>query len=689
MLAATGAYAQIPTQPAYPGQRTNTSPFQDTTRRDRENPGEDEEMDIDSMRKRAEGNRDSVIFTAKFIRYTNLKLLSDSTQTLPLDTGLSNFENYNVLYQPERPTLGIGNLGLAARDLLFSPPKTLGYDVGLHGLDYYLLRPEDVQYYRARSPYTRLYYISGGQQEQVFQATHSQNIRPNWNFGAHYFRMTNEGFYGRQLANHLNAAIFSWYESPNKRYNILGNLFFNNLRAQENGSITNDGIFVQENSSLSKEREPVRLTAANNALTNWRDNGLFLRQFYYIGRIDSINNDSSTTSKKILPTQRISHTFQYNQRKYRYLQATPDGYNVFANSYGDPEMSRDSFRVFNVRNEFTYSFYLRPRTVRFVKNEAKIDLGLQHDYYRIQQIIQDVDSSAATRQVYRRTMYSDNFQNVTLKARAGYRFSDRVTLGLDLQQVAQGYNFGDYLYQANANFLIGNKLGRIILEAYSQNNRPAQLYDRWSWSHFRWDTDFPKQKINAFTFTYENAPLRIRAKAEYFLVNNYLYLQADSLPNDPVPQMAGSINVLKLSLRKDFTFFRRVHFDNYAVYQLTDSRDLLRTPEIYTFSSLYFTPPKLFKVLWLNAGVNVRFNTSHQAPFYAPGIGQFYNGSDILFSSYPIADVFLKANLKRVNLLLKYDYANQGLFQKGYYTVNRYPMPDALFKFGVSWNFYD
>ncbi|MGY0040251.1 putative porin [Pedobacter sp. NJ-S-72] len=36
-----------------------------------------------------------------------------------------------------------------------------------------------------------------------------------------------------------------------------------------------------------------------------------------------------------------------------------------------------------------------------------------------------------------------------------------------------------------------------------------------------------------------------------------------------------------------------------------------------------------------------------------------------------------------------YEYVNQGLQSKGYYTVNRYPMPDKLFKIGLSWNFYD
>jgi hypothetical protein len=36
-----------------------------------------------------------------------------------------------------------------------------------------------------------------------------------------------------------------------------------------------------------------------------------------------------------------------------------------------------------------------------------------------------------------------------------------------------------------------------------------------------------------------------------------------------------------------------------------------------------------------------------------------------------------------------YDYANQGLFSSGYYTVNRYPQQDHLLKIGVSWMFFN
>jgi len=178
-------------------------------------------------------------------------------------------------------------------------------------------------------------------------------------------------------------------------------------------------------------------------------------------------------------------------------------------------------------------------------------------------------------------------------------------------------------------------------------------------------------------------------KAEYFLVSDYLYFTAQPNGIDATPaQLNAPINLLKISVGKNLAW-RRWHFDNFVVYQKTDYASTLRTPEVYTYSSLYYTK-LLFNVLNSSFGMDVRYNTPYVAPSYAVGLGQFYNSSpNLTFSSYPIASVFLKATLIRTNIFVQYDYANQGLFSQGYYMVNRYPGTGRLLKFGVSWSFYN
>ncbi|RYE37078.1 MAG: hypothetical protein EOP48_29110 [Sphingobacteriales bacterium] len=123
------------------------------------------------------------------------------------------------------------------------PIKNIGFDPGFHSLDIYQLRHEDIIFYRARTPFVSLYYVNAGEPEQLFKITISQNIKKNWNAGFNYNRIGANGFYNRQRGDDLGASIFSWYQSPNNRYNLFASAVFNTLKAQENGSLTNDTIF--------------------------------------------------------------------------------------------------------------------------------------------------------------------------------------------------------------------------------------------------------------------------------------------------------------------------------------------------------------------------------------------------------------------------------------------------------------
>ncbi len=628
-------------------------------------------MSLDSLRVKEESSEDSIVYTSKYIRYTNLKLLREGTQTIAIDTTLRNFQNYSPLYQPDNPTIGLGNNGLAYREMLFRPSKTIGFDAGFHSLDLYRLTQDSIRFYRAKTPYTELYYVNGKTVEQTFRVTHSQNVKPNLNVGANFNRLGGDGFFVNQNSDHLNAALFAWYESPNKRYNLVGDVIFNKIKAGENGSTINDSIF--NGSSLAKMAEVVRLSAKgeDRPMQIWRRTQFFIKQFYYLGRKDSLPGEND--SEKILPTQRFSHALTYTKDQYRFFRNEDDIYGAFpvlpSRSYTS---TNDSTKVSNLRNEFNYSFYLRSKAVSFLKNEAKLDLGIQNDLYKYEQLD-----------------YKKNFSNTTLKAGMSYRFSDRVGLELDLQQIAQGMNFGDFLHEAKANFLLSKSIGRIVLGAYTQNKSPEQMFERVNYQYHSWDRNFDKSKINNLSFLYENNKFGLSAKAEYFLISNYLYYRETSRAQEIEPvQFGTNINLLKLTLMKNFKY-GKFNLDNYVVYQKTDFQDLLRTPEIYTYNSLYYAS-RLFKVLYTNIGADLRFNTPFKAPAYAINVSQFYNDNRGLeYSSYPVIDVWVKATLKRANLFVKYEYANQGLLSKGYYTVRGYPMQDQLLKFGVSWKFYN
>lgn len=626
-------------------------------------------LSLDSLRKREESAKDSIVYTAKHIRYTLAGLLKDSIQTIPLDTALSNFQNYSPLSQPRNPTIGLGSIGLAYRNLLFNPSKTIGFDVGFHSLDRYMLTVDSVRYYRAQSPYSELYYIDGGLKMELFRATFARNITPNWNVGGEYNRVAGNGFYLNQNTDHLNASFFTWFQSKNKRYMALAAAVFNHIKAGENGSITNDDIFAT-GGAPDGLLETVRLSGRGMDMPRqtWKGQSFFLKQFYYLGKRDSVANKTN-----VLPTQRVSYMFNYANNEYRFFRNEPDTYGAFPalTSGLSTTTTNDSTLVQKLSNELAYSFYLRGKSVSFLKNEVKLDVGAQHDWY----IYQQKDAETI-------------FHNMTLKAALTYRFSDRATINIDLQQIAEGKNVGDFLYDAKTQFLLSRAAGQITLGAYSQNKSPEQLFERANYQFHQWDLSFKKTKINNLSFLYENSKLSLAAKADYFLISNYLYYQETTAARQIAPQqLDNTVHMLQFSLAKNFKV-GGFHLDNYLVYQKSTYQDILSTPDIYTYNSFYYES-HWFKILLTNIGFDIRYNSPFKAPSYAINVGQFYNNANqVTYDSFPIVDLFLKATLKRANFFFKYEYINQ-LFQKGFYTVNQYPMQNGAFRMGVSWKFYD
>ena len=644
------------------------------------------DQQLDSLRKKQDRKKDTVIFSSKFVRVTSERYLRDSTRLFPLDTGLVNFENYSVLYKPNAPAISLGNLGLPERSLLFSPSRTIGFDAGLHALDAYVLNPQDIYYYRTRVPYTQLYLVTGGVKEQVFKITHAQNINPRLNFGFNLNYIGSKGFYGYtqllQNVSDVNAAFFTWYESKSKRYNLLANIIYSNLKEPETGSIQNDSIF--KTGSIDKTSELVRLPGT---WENWKGSGIYLKQFYYIGHIDSVKKGAGQSV--ILPTQRVAFTFNYNTKKFNFLQNDIDTYHVFPDYYYSSNYSRDSLTVRHLQNDFSYSFYLRSKSTSVNKNELKLDLGLTQDYYQYSQFVSDTSLNQYGNKVNLPSRVQQNsFQDITIKGKLSYKLNERAMLEGDVQQIAAGRDFGDFLYDAKLTLAGGQKAGKIILEGYSQSSSPPLVYTDWISNHFIFHDKFSNQKTTSLSFNYINNALKLDLKAEYFLISDYLYFEAQPNGIDAHPvQLGSAINLLKVSLGKSFSW-RRWHFDDFLVYQKTDYQNTLRTPEFYNYSSLYYKT-LLFNVLYSNIGIDVRYNSEYVAPSYANGLGQFYNGANVTFSSYPIASVFFKATLQHTNFFIMYDYANQGLLSPGFYTVNRYPQMDRLLKIGVSWAFYN
>lgn len=634
---------------------------------------EDFSSALDSARALEDNKKDSVEFTAKYVRYATLNMLKYATHTRQIDTTHHNFQYYNPQNQPWNPSINLGSYGLATRDLLFNPSKSIGFQPGFHALERYLFTSDSVLYYRSRARYSELYAVGFFFEDQVFKVKVAQNIKPNWNIGLDYHATNTDGYFFNQDYSDRKGAVHTWYESENKRYNLLANVTINKLDAPENGSIVNDTLFRDDKvSSWYSAITRLRGQRADRPYNKWNDNSLFIRQSYFIGRLDTLNKD--LPEMEIHPTNAIAHNSSIRQQRFVFYKNEEDLNSAFP--LGNFREVHDTTKVTTISNEFTYAFYLRPKSL--LKNEAKLNVGFQND------LIWFSDS-----------LSSDFYQNSSVKGDLSYKFSDRIDFNVGVNQIVVGHNFGDYLYEAKADILIGENVGKISLGAYSQNKSPEMVFNRMNYTYHQWSNDLDKSKTQNLSFTYSNPKIGFKGRVEYFLMDNYTYFKEVGNPNDDgrldkVIEAAqwGKMNLLKATVEQNFKF-GKMHFDNRVVYQKSDAMDILATPELYTWHSLYYDS-RWFDVLNLRIGTDVRFNTPFVTPSYSINTGQFYNtNTSIEFSTYPIVDFWATMNIKRVNLFISSNFTNQYLYPKGYYSVRRYPMNPANFRFGASWKFYD
>ncbi|MET0299447.1 MAG: putative porin, partial [Flavitalea sp.] len=320
----------------------------------------------DSLQKRVD---DSITISFRYL---------DSSRLRKFDTIVPDF---NKLFPVPWQYKGLGNLGNAAENMMFSPILKSGWDNGFHAYDAYLLKPEDLRFYNTTNSYSELGYILGTRLEQMIHLLLTRNIKPNWNASFQY-RLTNSpGFFQNQGTNHNNYRFGSWYQSNNKRYQNFVVLIGNKLQSGENGGIR-DNISLDDQSYRERLTIPTKLGGDNtsssnffapslNVATRYTTANFMMRQQYDFGQKDSIVTDTSVVPL-FYPRLRVEHTISYNTYKYRFGDTRPDS--AYYKDYYKMDDLSDTSKVFQqdywrelVNDLSFYSFPDARNSQQFIK----------------------------------------------------------------------------------------------------------------------------------------------------------------------------------------------------------------------------------------------------------------------------------------------------------------------------------
>ncbi len=596
-----------------------------------------------------------VIYSSSAVHWVKLADTHADTLTFHnLDTTANNFQIFNPIHTNinDNARIYLGNLGLATTSLIFQDQTKWGFDMGRHSFDPYLKQIDDLKFYRTLSPYTNLYYIWNKKKEQLFSFSFAQNIGPRVNYAFNFTRLVSVGDYARQEADHLNYDLSTWYTSKNRKYQAFAAIINSSLVLQENGGIKNDSIF-RVASAINSEFEPAYLNNASNRID---DKHYFLKQTYAFGPTEVIKIDTQNITR-IRPTYRLFHEIRYNNRKDQYLE-TPIDTGVYANIYLDSINTGDVYQMKHFQTRFGIEHY--KHTLKSHRINSTIA------YLRYDNIL------------YRNDIYA----GLSIAAEQTYQLSKRVEILAKAQQgIVMDYS-NNTMLDAKAKFYSKNDSSAISL-SYAFSDIDVDVFSQSLISnHHTWSNGFKKVQHNILKANYENTKRKFEVGITLGNVNNKVYY--DSLM---MPQQLKSYQYVQLQVKKAFKL-GKFHLLNQIYMQQNTEKEIMRLPYLFTYQSLYFQSYAFKKALNLRTGFDVRYYPKTQSYNYDAASSQFYL-SNKSFGDYPIIDFFLTASLKRAVLMLKVDHLNQGFWNKGYYMVEGYPLPDRVVKIGLRWAFYD
>ena len=603
------------------------------------------------------------------LTYRNL----DSIRSIKPVTDINDFYTY---FPVPISLQHLGNTGNAGYSLLYAPIAKAGWDAGFHAYDAYKFTLENTRFYKTTKPFTQLNYQLATGQEQVIKILHTQNPLPNLNFGFEYRLINAPGFFITQNTNHNNYRLFSNFQGVRKRYAAYFVLMSNSINSSENGGIKNDSFLTSPNFTKPFSI-PVKLGEAPldppnpfkttiNTGNKYKEFTFFLRQYYDLGKKDSIIINDSTTDYLFYSKLRFQHTLTYSSSSFRFRDAAPDSA-LYQRWYDTTLNKRDTITVIDswkvISNDFSLLSF--PDT----KNSGQYILAGAR--------IENIKGSFSTG--------SKSFYNIVLHGE--YRNKTRNKLWDIIAKgdfYLNGLNSGDYSAFGTLSRVLNKKLGNITLLFSNVNRSPSFIFNRQSSFNFGNNTSYSKENIITLKASAENPYINLYA-TNYFITNYAYYKNYYQ-----TEQYSKVINILQLTAAKKFKLTKRWYWYSEFTFQPTDAAAPIRVPLIFTRNRIAYENV-LYKNLNLSAGIEFRYYTPYKGYNYSPLMGQFVPQDSITISNKPDVSAFVHVRIKSFTAYIRGENLNTFSFTSGLSNNNvgipQYLYPGFMLRFGIQWNF--
>lgn len=393
-----------------------------------------------------------------------------------------------------------------------------------------------------------------------------------------------------------------------------------------------------------------------------------------------------------VPVTSFIHTATFDNYK-RIFQAndTPDGY--YLNDYYD-ESLQTSDSIYDKTKHWELRNTLAVALLEGFNKWAKAGLKAFTTYELRHYTLPNDDLTIGS--YNEKTLYVGGQLNKTQGSVLHYNVTG--TVGV------MGDSNGEVTVDADAdvNFRLLGDTVQLAAKAFFHSTSPTYYFTKYNSRHLKWDIDFDNTVHSRIEGIFSLNRTHTQLRVGFDEIKNYTYfaqsydLQANGtnyqrLNNTVAPIQENSpISLLTLQLKQDFTL-GMFNWENVITYQSSSNNNALPVPKLNIYSNLYIKF-KIARVLKCDLGADVRFFTKYYAPDYSPALGQFTTQASednrVKVGNYPIVNVYANFFLKHTRFFVMLSHVNYTEGGKYFFTPH-YPLNQRLFRFGLSWNFFN
>ncbi len=255
---------------------------------------------------------------------------------------------------------------------------------------------------------------------------------------------------------------------------------------------------------------------------------------------------------------------------------------------------------------------------------------------------------------------------------------------------------------ADLNVPLLGDTAQLALNAFVHNDRPSPYFSRYVSKHFIWNNDLSKQFHSRIIAEFSLKKTESKLRFGYDMIKNYIYfgLQNDRVSNGDnyliqnyllnVRQESTPISLITLQLMQNI-HWSIFHWDNVLTFQKSSNETVLPTPTLNLYSNFYLRF-KIARVLKCDLGADMRWFTKYYAPEYIPTVGSFgiqeTGDSRTKIGGYPVINAYANFCLQHTRFFVMFSHVNAGS-SGNYFFTPHYPLNQRVFRFGLSWNFFN